>query len=423
LQQFIFRFTFLFTSLTRNVSFTALSYLKGMMLARRRNCQVMAEELGESNQQRLHHFISASPWQFQQVMDTVTLQFWELLQRAELDQDTCLIIDETGNPKKGRHSAGVKRQYCGQVGKTDNCQVGVFGALCGGSLVNLVQGRLSAIDKEVSKIDQARQLIDHVNKELNIGVQWICFDAFYGRDTTLLAHLIKNGQQFVADVPEDTRVWLEPFQMRVPVHKPGARGRKATIAKANQPDISVREYAALLKPTDWKYLTIRHQSGGRKLKAWFHSREVYMLNPLTNRKQLITLLIREDVDGTIKYSFCHCTGKEIKELAYRQSKRYFIEKAFREGKKELGLNQYQTRSEESYHKHMAMVMLGQLFINEEKLYQYKQSTIWMTTQDVIHTLKSILGFVKRSLEELLNYIMLKQPPDKRLTKKLINVRI
>lgn len=423
MHEFIFRFSFLFTSLTRTVSSTARLYLKGLLLTRRRNCQVMAEELGESNQQCLHHFISASPWQFQQVMDTVTLEFYDLLKRASLQTDTCLIIDETGNPKKGKASAGVKHQYCGQVGKTDNCQVGVFGALCGGSLVNLVQGSLAAIDPQRSKIDQASHLIDHITKGLKIEVQWVCFDAFYGRDTALLAHLIKQGQEFIADIPEDTRVWLEPFQMRIPPRKPGARGRKSTLAKPNRPDISVRDYAQLLKPMDWKYVTIRHQSGGRKLKAWFHGQEIYILNPLTNRKQLVTLLIREDADGTIKYSLCHCPGKGLKELAYRQSKRYFIEKSFREGKKELGLNQYQTRSAISYHKHMAMVMLGQLFINEEKWNHYEQATIWMTTQDVVHSLKSTLGFVKRTLEELLSHILAKQPPDKRLTKKLIYVRI
>jgi len=70
-----------------------------------------------------------------------------------------------------------------------------------------------------------------------------------------------------------------------------------------------------------------------------------------------------------------------------------------------------------------MVMLGQLFINEEKIYQYEQSAIWMTTQDVIHSIKSIMGFVKRSLEELLNNILRKQPPNKRSIKNLIYVRI
>jgi len=72
---------------------------------------------------------------------------------------------------------------------------------------------------------------------------------------------------------------------------------------------------------------------------------------------------------------------------------------------------------------MSMVMLGQLFINEEKIYLYEQSAIWMTTQDVIHSIKSIMGFVKRSLEELLNNILRKQPPNKRSIKNLIYVRI
>lgn len=383
----------------------------------------MAEQLGESSQQRLHHFITASRWEFEKVMDTITVCFWQMLRKAGLETDTCLIIDETGNPKKGKKSAGVKRQYCGQLGKTDNCQVGVFGALCGGSMVNLVQASLSGIEHKGSKIDQAKQLIDHVIKELKIGVQWVCFDAFYGRDTVLLAGLIKQGIHFVADVPDNLQVWLEAFQMRVPIRQPGARGRHYKHARPNKEAISIREYAALLTARDWKHLTIRQQSGGRKLKAWFHSCEVYILNPLTNRRQQIMLLIRKEQEGTIKYSFCHCPRATLKELAYRQSKRYFIEKAFREAKKELGLNEYQTRSEESYHKHMAMIMLGQLFINEEKIYQYEQSTLWMTTQDVIQSIKSVIGFVKRSLEDLLNYILLKQPPDKRLVKKLIYVRI
>ncbi|MCG7860617.1 hypothetical protein MD537_26795, partial [Flavihumibacter sediminis] len=64
-------------------------------------------------------------------------------------------------------------------------------------------------------------------------------------------------------------------------------------------------------PTQWKFITVRHQSGSKKLQAWFHSREVYIINPLTNRKQLVTLLIREDKDGTIKYSFCHCPGSSL----------------------------------------------------------------------------------------------------------------
>jgi SRSO17 transposase len=150
---FLIRFEYLFLTLTRKVSANALVYLKGLLLCRRRNCQVMAEELQESNGQCLHHFITASRWCYQQVMDVVTLEFWQKLQSLDLAEDTCLIIDEAVNPKKGRESAGVKRQYCGQMGKIDNCQVGVFGALCGGSLTALIQASLFGVEEKISKID------------------------------------------------------------------------------------------------------------------------------------------------------------------------------------------------------------------------------------------------------------------------------
>jgi SRSO17 transposase len=423
LLDFLFYFEALFTNLTRNVSLNALSYLKGLLLCRRRNCQTMAEELQESNQQRLHHFITGSKWNFQRVMDTVTVHFWESLQRLDLTDDSCLIIDECGNPKKGKSSAGVKRQYCGQVGKNENCQVGVFGALCGGSLVNLVQARLFGVRTGVTKIDLARELIDHIIKGLKVKVGWVCFDAFYGRDASLLAYLIKSKIEFVADMQDNLKIWLEPFQMRVPIAQPGSRGRKAVHAHPNRPWISIRSYAASLEVRDWKFLTVRHQGATKKLQAWFHAREVYILNPETNRRMQVTLLIREDKDGTIKYSFCHCPGASLQELAYRGSKRYFVEKSFREGKKELGLNEYQTRSEQSWHKHMAMIMLAQLFINQEKIQLYEQERLWVTTQDVLQSLKSMLKFVKRSMEDLLNYIIAKQPPDKRLVKRYIRLRI
>jgi len=384
---------------------------------------MMAEELQQSTGQKLHHFISVSKWNPFGVMDAVTISFADQLNQAGLQNDTCLIIDESGIPKKGKHSAAVKRQYCGQVGKIDNCQVGVFGALCGGSLVNLCQSKLSGKDDGISKIDLAKELIDHVTKELKIDVKWVCFDAFYGRDTALLGGLIKQGLHFIADVPDNLHIWLEAFQMRIPKDKAGGKGRKHIHPQPNKTSMSIKQYADSLKTTEWKYLTVRQQSGGKKLEAWFHAREVYILNPLTGKRQLITLLIREDKDGTIKYSFCNCPGCKLKELAYRQSKRYFVEKAFREGKKELGLNQYQTRSEESWNKHMAMIMLAQLFLNQEKIYHYEQSKLWLTTQDVILSLKCILHFVIKTIDDFVNDILLKQPTGKRSRYKLMHLII
>ena len=100
LLDFLVRVEYLFTNFTRNVIATALVYKKGILLCGCRNCQMMAEELQEANQQRLHHFISQSKWDFQRLMDVVTIQFWQRLQDLELTEDICLIIDEAGNPPK-----------------------------------------------------------------------------------------------------------------------------------------------------------------------------------------------------------------------------------------------------------------------------------------------------------------------------------
>ncbi|WPV67789.1 IS701 family transposase [Chitinophaga sp. LS1] len=419
--QFLLSFTFYFKSKTKDGTSNAASYLKGLMVSRRRNCQVMAEELQNTSQQCLHHFITIGKWCYSKLMDRITLDFWHLLQQSGLEDDTCLIIDESGNPKKGRLSAGVKRQYCGQIGKTENRQVGVFGALCGGSLVNLVQARLS-LGSESTKIDLAKEIIDHVVLFLKIKVKWVCFDAFYGRDANLLCNLIRIGLPFVADVPDSHKVWLEAFQMRVPVSVPGKRGRKSVYARPNRESISIRKYMSGLKKKDWTWMKVRHQSKGKKLFAWFHCREIYIFNPLTEKRQLLQLLIRKDIDGTIKYSLCYKPGASMKELAYMQCKRFFIEKSFREGKKELGLNEYQTRSAQSWHKHMAMIMLGQLFMNTQKLLCYHEK-VWVTTQDIILLIRSVLKLTLRSIRNIIDYILAKQPPDYRKLKKLLFIRI
>jgi SRSO17 transposase len=84
----------------------------------------MEQAVPDTNEQALQHFISNSPWDAEAVMRQVARGADALLGGHG---DTLLVIDESGIPKKGKHSAGVARQYCGQLGKVENCQVGVYG--------------------------------------------------------------------------------------------------------------------------------------------------------------------------------------------------------------------------------------------------------------------------------------------------------
>ena len=99
----------------------------------------MEQVVPSSNEQALQHFISNSPWDADGVMRQVARGADALLGGHE---DTLLIIDESGIPKKGKHSAGVARQWCGQLGKVENSQVGVYGALGHGDKVTLTDARL-----------------------------------------------------------------------------------------------------------------------------------------------------------------------------------------------------------------------------------------------------------------------------------------
>jgi SRSO17 transposase len=326
--------------------------------------------------------------------------------------DSCMIIDESSIPKKGKQSAGVKRQYCGQLGKVENCQVGVFGALCSGSLVNLVQGKLSTRDG-ANKIDLAYEIINNIHNEEHIDFGWVCFDAFYGKDSKLLCKLVKQGISLVRDVPGDLIIYLEKFQMRVP-KKEGTRGRDPIHPKPNKKGISIENYVNKLTGVDWQPTKIRHKSDGKILKALFHKAQVYILNPHTIRAQQFTLLLRKELDGSdIKYSLCW--GKKEQKLetwAYRQSKRYFIEKSFREAKQELGMKDYQVRSEVAFHKHMGMVMLAQLFLNTEKLHGLK-------TMNKLFSVSSLVKIIltnDNSIEKTMKAILKAMEPKHRRTK-------
>lgn len=385
----------------------------------------MAEALEGCNSQQLNNLMNEGKWDYAELEDMVANFFYDMLSDHEMTDDCCLLLDETSFPKKGKKSAGVKRQYCGQLGKNDNCQVGVFGALCSGSMVNIIKGYLSLGDEQETKLDLALKLIYEIKNDLKIPFQWVNFDSFYGRSMPLLCDLVSKGISFVADIPRNATIFLEPFQMRIPLKK-GTRGKTPTIPKPNKESYSVENYAKSLRKKDWKKLSIRHKSDNKVLKAFFHLSDVYILNPLTNRKQKMTLLIRKELDGKeIKYCFCYNPKEEfsIEKWAYMQCKRYFIEKSFREGKQELGMNEYQLRSETGFQKHMAIVMLAQLFINYDKLFSYSKTKILLSTASIVKIIVSNESSLEKITENIYKVIAQKRWKTKRFFRKQLTLRI
>jgi SRSO17 transposase len=188
------RYSRFFVTQTRSVATQALHYLTGLALAFRKNVERMTEVVVDSDYQSLQHFVSNSPWDYRPVMDQVALDADRLLGGAP---DVGLIIDETGIPKKGKKSVAVARQWCGNLGKVDNCQVGVFSSLVRGTSATLIDCRLyvpkewtddrkrcddAGIPDDVvfkSKSQLALESIRHL-RSLGICFSWIGIDGGYG---------------------------------------------------------------------------------------------------------------------------------------------------------------------------------------------------------------------------------------------------
>jgi SRSO17 transposase len=119
------KFADLFRIPTRSVAYQGLDYFKGqLLLESRRNMSRMSVDVVDEDEQSLSHFIFNSPRKAEPLIKAIGKRAMELLSQDKASGT--LILDESGNPKRGTESVGVARQYCGALGKVDNCQSGVF---------------------------------------------------------------------------------------------------------------------------------------------------------------------------------------------------------------------------------------------------------------------------------------------------------
>ena len=137
--RFCDRFGSHFRRRTRTVETAVNHYLRGLLQAEIKNMERMEEVVPEADHQALHHMLSESAWEERVVLDQVAQ---DANRHLGGHPDSSLIIDESGCPKKGTQSVGVARQWCGQLGKVENCQVGVFAALGRGAETTLIDERL-----------------------------------------------------------------------------------------------------------------------------------------------------------------------------------------------------------------------------------------------------------------------------------------
>ena len=306
-----------------------------------------------------------------------------------------LSVDDTGFVKKGKHSAGVKRQYCGRLGKTENCQSGVFLACAGDNGYGLVDCELYIPrewfseefaqlykecripeDREFStKNEIAQRMLNRAMRSGLFQARWIGCDAAYGNDHDFLDGLeLPEGVWYFAATNAKEQVFREYPEMHYPET---GRGRPRKHPVLSGKPVSVQEIAE--DPSvPWETVVLAEGAKGpvvaeRKFIRCFACRKDGNRNYVKPGPE-IWLYLRKYADGEIKYFVSNAPGElPAHELDRAATLRWPIEQCFEECKSSLGMGHYECRSYRGWKRHMLFVMIAHLFtISMREIFKKKQ---------------------------------------------------
>jgi SRSO17 transposase len=394
-----------FRTRTRNNAAAARLYLRGLAQAEDCTFETMAAVVEEGCPQKFQHFISNSPWDH----EPVVAQIGEDADRLLGGRPTsALILDESSFPKQGDRSVGVARQWTGRLGKVDNCQVAVFGVLTDGERHAPVDMRLSLPDRWIKdparceqagvpeaarqKTSKSEHALDIVRRARARGIRFafVGADGGYGKEPGFLRALDDADETFVADVHRTQRVWTEEPGLHVPAAAPG-RGRPSKKPKAAATPVTVEKLANGIPAQDWKRHVLRDCTRG-ELRVDIACRRIWAWDGEEERPRCWHLIVRREVGSvkTVKYSFSNAPADTPQlRLAQMQGQRYWVERAFEDGKGECGLADYQALGWRAWHHHVTMVMLAMLFIAEQRVAQQPGLAL-LTPRDIVEMLKQTL---------------------------------
>ena len=378
----------------------------------------MAEAVPHSDDQALQHFLTNSGWDEQLVIDKIADDANQLIGGKK---DSCLILDESGIPKKGIKSVGVGRQWCGQLGKVENCQVGVFSVLGFKDHAVPIGNRLFLTEAWIKdekrcieagipqehiefhrKHDLALQLVIQARLQ-GVDFSWVGADSLYGEDPSFPRSLDQMHEIFMVDVHKDQRIYLEDPDPIVPPPKSN-KGRKPSKLKAQTTAIRIDKWAAQQPKDSWQRIHVRDTTKGKLLVDILHKR-VWLWDGEEPYAHCWHLIVRREVKNKeIKYSLSNAPeDSPLQRLAFMQAQRYWIERIFQDAKNQCGLGEYQARKWRSWHHHMAMVMMAMLFMLEQRLL-YKEQYPLLSCFDIVSILSFILPHRATTKQEVIRQL-------------------
>jgi SRSO17 transposase len=326
----------------------AEQYVRGLLAPiERKNGWTIAEYVGESEPKALQRFLNLSPWDADALLELNREYAMEHL----ADPGAILVADPTGFPKKGTKSVGVQRQYSGTLGRIDNCQIATFLGYVTPDRDRVLVDRRLYLPKESWLADPARcasagvppevtfatrpaQVIEMIRAARATGMPfaWFTADEEFGQNPGLCEYLETNHIPYVLAVPKNTQ-----------------------FTDTTKTTIPLDELAGRLRRNTWQRRACGIGTKGFRVYDWAlidsdHPDHQY--------------LIRRSIDdGELAFYHCHNPNHaRFGELVHVAGARWPIEECFGSSKNEIGLDHYQVRTWDAWHRHITLAMLAHTFL-------------------------------------------------------------
>lgn len=318
----------------------------------RKNCWTLAERSGHASPDRLQHLLSRAKWDTSGVI--ADLQGYVVDHLG--DPDAVLVVDETGDVKKGSSTVGVQRQYSGTAGRVENSQVAVYLAYAAPAGHTLIERRLylpeswcgdqarrqrAGVPDDIEFATKPALATEMITAALNGGVpaSWVAGDEVYGADPELRRTLQQRGIGYVLGI--------------------GSNRTVTTGAGAERVDVLTKS----LPRHAWQ----RRSAGtGTKGQRWYSWALVDIADPDSTPDvpgQHHLLVRRNDKTGELAYYRCYSPrSATLAEYVRVAGWRWKVEESFQTGKELTGLDEHQVRRWTSWHRWVALAMLAHAFL-------------------------------------------------------------
>jgi SRSO17 transposase len=361
-----------------------------LMPVERKSVEPMAAATAPSRvaakHQSMLHFVGQAPWSDAAVLGKVRELVLPAIERSGPIE--AWIIDDTGFPKKGRHSVGVARQYCGQLGKQDNCQVAVSLSVANAAGSLPVAWRLylpqewaddperrvkAGVPDDIVFRTKPQIALEQIRSACAAGLPRgvVLMDAGYGTDTALRTAIGELRLTYVAGIQPQTSLWA-PGTASLPPRQWSGRGRPTKLRRRDgdhQP-LSAKALALRLPAAAWETVTWREGSAGplmsrfARLRVRAAHRDYWLAEPRAEEWLLIEWPGGEE-EPTKYWLSTLADDISMERMVALAKLRWRIERDYQELKQELGLGHYEGRGWRGFHHHATLCIAAYGFLISE----------------------------------------------------------